>query len=145
MPTLTNLSGTLDTVLSTELNSMANNAIVISPEITLTNQNYLLAELEFLISGMGGAPTANTAFIGWILRALDGTNYSDGGTSVQPARRPDFIFTVRAVATAQRLLYRGIYLPPGLMKFLLKNDGTGQALAASGNTLKVKPYTPQSS
>lgn len=144
MGAITNTSGTLDTVLSTELNSMANNALVISSEITLTNQNYLLAEMEFFISSMGGVPTANTAFIGWFLRALDGTNYSDGGTSVQPARRPDFLFTLRAVSTAQRLIARGVYLPPGLLKVLLKNDGTGQALAASGNLLKIKPFTPQS-
>lgn len=144
MATISQLSGTIQTVLDTALNSMANNALVLSGEITLTSLNYLEAEIELYIAGMGGTPTANTAFVLWILRALDGTNYEDGGTSVTPARLPDAFFTVRAVSTAQRLRAR-VKLPPGAMKFLLKNDGTGQALASSGNTLKVKPLTVQSS
>lgn len=143
MATVTQLSGTIDTVLDTALNSMANNALVLSAEITHQSPNYLEAELELYIAGMGGTPTANTAFVLWILRAIDGTNYEDGGTSVTPARQPDAYFPIRAVSTAQRIRRR-VKLPPGNVKYLLKNDGTGQALASSGNLLKVKPVTYQS-
>jgi hypothetical protein len=35
-------------------------------------------------------------------------------------------------------------VPPGNFYALLKNDGTGQSFAASGNTLKMRPLTLQS-
>lgn len=133
-------SGTVDTLLSTDLNSLANNALVLGAAVTPTDPNYPEAEIE-LVVGFGSAPTVNTAILVWFLRAPDGTNYEDGGTSVQPLRNPDVIFTLRA-ATAQRITKR-CKLPPGTIKALLKNDGTGQATNSSANTLKIKPITDQ--
>ena len=142
--TFTNLIGTLQNVLTTELNSLANNASVLSSAITITSTGFLLAEFELFINGMGGTPTANTAFDLWLLRRPDGTNYEDGGVSVTPTRSPDLWFPIRAVSTAQRIV-RVCELPPGLFIALIRNNGTGQALSASANTLKVRPYTTQGS
>jgi hypothetical protein len=74
------------------------------------------------------------------LREVDGTNYEDGSSTVTPARNPDLVFPLRAVTTAQRIVVIGD-LPPGSFVALLRNDGTGQAMAASGNTLKIRPVT----
>lgn len=142
MPTVKNIAGTITTVLSTALNSLANNSNVLSSAITLSTgePGYRFGEWELYIASSAAAMTANTAFVGWIIQALDGTNDEDGGTSVTPARTPDLIFAVRAVSTAQRLTWTS-ELPTGSFKVLLRNDGTNQAIASSGNTLKVRPKT----
>ncbi len=142
MPTaIKNLRGTLTSLLTTELNSLANNALNVGSAITLTTgePGYRSGELECVVT-FGTAPTANTCLLVWFLSEVDGTNYEDGGTSVTPARIPDAIIQLRAVTTAQRIIVP-CTLPPGTFKALLKNDGTGQAMAASGNTLKVRPVT----
>lgn len=144
MPTVKNVAGTITTVLSTGLNSLANNSNVLSSAITLSTgeQGYRFGEWELYIASSAAAMTANTAFTGWIIQALDGTNDEDGGTSVTPARTPDLIFQVRAVSTAQRITWQS-ELPTGSFKVLLRNDGTGQTIASSGNALKVRPKTEQ--
>lgn len=142
MPTVKNIAGTITTVLSTSLNSLANNSNVLSGAITLSSgePGYRFGEWELYIASSAAAMTANTAFVGWIIQALDGTNDEDGGTSVTPARSPDLIFAVRAVSTAQRINWISD-MPTGSFKVLLRNDGTNQTIASSGNTLKVRPRT----
>jgi hypothetical protein len=138
--TITQLSGTIATLLSTELNSLANNALNIGAAYS-SSGGYLLAELE-LVATFAGSPTAGTGVSVWFLRAIDGTNYEDGGTSLTPSRPADVTIPVEVTASAQRITRRCL-LPPGTWKPLLKNDGTGQAMAASGNTLKILPLTYQ--
>jgi len=78
----------------------------------------------------------------WFIKTNDGTNYEDGGAGVEPARAPDCIIPLRAVSTAQRVIVT-VFAPTGLFKPLLKNDGTGQTFNATGNTLKIRPFTRQ--
>jgi hypothetical protein len=141
MPTVKDIRGTATTVLSTGLNSLANNALVASSAITLSTgePGYQRCEAEIVVT-YGTAPTANTACVVWLLREVDGTNYEDGSSTVTPSRNPDLVFPLRAVTTAQRIVVTGD-LPPGSFVALLRNDGTGQAMAASGNTLKLRPVT----
>lgn len=138
MPTVTNSRGTLTVALSTELNSLANNTNVLGSAIT-PNAGYRTCELELYVT-YGVAPTANTAVLVWLIRETDGTNYEDGGVGVTPTRAPDAVFPLRAVTTAQRITVV-CDLPPGSFKACLRNDGTGQAMAASGNALRVRPIT----
>lgn len=139
----TQLRGTLDTALSTELNSLANNSLAIKASVlTLASAQYLLAEVELVVT-FGVTPTANTGISVWFLREVDGTNYEDGSASITPARAPDVVLPIRAVTSAQRITVQCM-IPPGSFYPLLKNDGTGQAFAASGNTLKIRPITLQS-
>ena len=135
--------GTTDTLLSTELNSIANNNNAIkSSAVTLSTESYVLAEVELRVQ-FGGTPTANTSISVWFLREIDGTNFEDGSGSITPARNPDVVIPVRATSNAQRII-KSCVLPPGSFIPLIRNDGTGQSLAASGNTLKVRPVTLQS-
>lgn len=131
-------------MLTTGLNSLANNGLALSAEFDNTigaaGDGYIFADVELYVT-YGSAPTANTAPALWILQTPDGTNYEQGGDgSTTPARMPDTVFPVLASTSAQRLVRR-VLLPWGKLKFLIKNDGTGQAMAASGNTLKVRPVT----
>jgi hypothetical protein len=141
MPTVKDIRGTSTTVLSTGLNSLANNALVASSAITLSTgePGYQRCEAELVVT-YGTAPTASTACVVWLLREMDGTNYEDGSSTVTPSRNPDLVFPLRAVTTAQRIVVTGD-LPPGSFVALLRNDGTGQSMAASGNTLKIRPVT----
>lgn len=135
--------GTADTALSTELNSLANNSNAIKASaLALTTANYVLAEAELVVT-FGSTPTANTSVSVWFLREIDGTNYEDGSASVTPPRNPDVVIPIRATTNAQRIIKQCI-LPPGNFKPLIRNDGTGQAFAATGNTLKIRPLTLQS-
>jgi hypothetical protein len=138
--------GTITTVLTTELNSLANNTYtqssVAGSSGILTSTQYLLAEVE-LVCTFGVAPTANTGFSVWFIREVDGTNYEQGYTgSTQPVRAPDCVLPLQAVTTAQRVIVAAVPLPPGNFYVGILNNGTGQALAASGNTVKIRPYTP---
>lgn len=138
------LLGTQTTLLSTGLDSLANNGLAISAEFDNTigaaGDGYTLCDVELVVT-YGSAPTAGVAL--WFLGTQDGTNYEDGDASVTPAKLPACVFPLRAVTTAQRIIRR-VALPWGKLKALLKNDGTGQAMAASGNTLKIRPVTRES-
>jgi hypothetical protein len=133
------VAGTIFSAMTTGLNSLANNGLVLSSATTLTETDYLYAEVELVVT-YGSAPTANTAISIWFLRVPDGTNYEDGDASTTPVRAADVVLPLRAVTTAQRIVAVG-NIPYGNFKILLKNDGTGQTMAASGNTLKIKPIT----
>jgi hypothetical protein len=141
------LRGSEQTLLDTAMNSLTNNSLAISAAITVSDTGYILADITFVFT-FGTNPTVNTGFSIWFLRETDGTNYEDGdGTfggsaNTTPARLPDVVIPVRAVTTAQRVV-KQVVLPPGPFKCLVKNDGTGQTLAASGNTLKIKAFTYQ--
>jgi hypothetical protein len=144
MPTVKDIRGTATTVLSTDLNSLANNALVLSSAITLSTgePGYQRCEAELVVT-FPTAPTANTAFVVWLLREVDGTNYEDGSSTITPTRNPDLVFTLRAVTTVQRIAVVG-ELPPGSFKALLRNDGTTQttsATPATAHSFKIRPLT----
>ena len=135
--------GTADTVMSTELNSLANNSNAIKASaVSLTTTSYTLAEAELVVT-FGSVPTANTSVSIWFLREIDGTNYEDGSASITPSRNPDLVVPIRATTNAQRIIKQCV-LPAGDFKPLVRNEGTGQAFASSGNTLKLRPLTLQS-
>lgn len=139
------LLGTQTTLATTALNSQANNALVSCTVFDNTvggaGDGYTLCDVELFVT-FGTNPTAATGVSLWLLTTQDGTNYEDGDSSTTPARPPDFVFPVRAVTTGQRIIRRGV-LTHGKFTPLLKNDGTGQAFAASTNTLKIRPVTPE--
>lgn len=140
---ITQLRGDSQSLLSTELNSLANNSNAAhSSSVSLTSAGYLDAEVELLVT-FGTSPTANTPIYVWLLREIDGTNFEDGSSTVTPTRPPDIIYTVRAVTTAQRIVQTVYDIPPGTIKPLVRNAGTGQAFASSGNTLTIRPKTYQ--
>lgn len=135
--------GTADTVMSTELNSLASNSNAVKGSaVSLTTESYAMAEVELVVT-FGSLPTANTAVSIWFLREIDDTNYEDGTSSITPNRNPDVVFAIRNTTNTQRLI-KTCALPPGTFKPLVRNDGTGQAFASSANTLKIRPLTLQS-
>lgn len=146
------LLGSVATLMSTELNSLASSATAgaissVGGTSGLFNNTaggggfdgYTLAIFELNLAAPAGTLTAGTAALVWFLATVDGTNYEDGSASVIPARTPDLIIPVRPVSTAQRIARRGV-LPPGNW-YVVLSHATGQTWGASGNTLKVMPDT----
>lgn len=133
--------GSVSTLLSAELNGLADAALAVAGTAYDNTQGAAgdgstLCDLELVVA-FGAAPAAGSGVSVWLLGVPDGTNYEDGGSAVTPARPTDATFGLRPVTTAQRINMR-VGAPWGPFKALLKNDGTGAAFAASGNTLKIR-------
>lgn len=143
------------TVLTTELNSLANNTRVVSSvngssgvfDNSSTGSNPQLdmfADFELVVT-FGTNPTAATLLDLYLIPTLDGTNYADdnGGSAAPNPIYYGCSFPVRAVTTAQRIIAQGVRLPPGKFKVALFNNATGQTTAASGNTVNMYAYRMQ--
>lgn len=135
------------TVMSTELNALgASTGKAISSAIDNSDPMAaldLFDNLELAVDFVT-APTAGTVIEVYLLPSVDGSNYPDGSTSILP-QASLYVggFVVRNDAAAQRMVLRGIPLPPGLFKYVVQNT-TNQAFPASGSTLKRNPFQLQS-
>lgn len=126
------------TLLTTELNSLANNAAT-APSSALSNstEQDLYVDLEF-VGTYGSAPTAGTTVDAYFVRSVDGTNYEDASSTGPILPQNGYVgsFVLRAVTTGQRVVIPQVPCPSRDFKVMLLNNATGQAMAASGNTLK---------
>jgi len=129
-------------VLTTELNTLANDANAISSAID-NSAGYLFDDLEFHNATLGYTPSAGARIeVYMISQELDGTGYEDGNASIDPpANNLVGVINVRVSTAAQTHIIRGIPLAENF-KYLVINK-TGGALPASGNTLRRKPYRYQ--
>lgn len=138
------LLGSATTLATAALDSQVNNALVsctvFDNTIGQTGDGYTLCDVQLTVA-FSSTPTANTGLSLWFLAALDGTNYESGSSSLTPARLPDVVFPVIA-QTAAQIINRRVLLPWGKMTPLLKNEA-GQTTFSSGNTLKIRPVTPE--
>ena len=87
----------------------------------------------------GTAPTANRVWLVYLLYAVDGTNYEDGGTSVQPSKQFHQSIPVKANTSAQKMTLRIPNLLPFKFKPLVWND-TNQNSSSSSVTLKMYAF-----
>lgn len=75
----------------------------------------------------GSAPDGDASIIFYMVTAPDGTNYSQGSSSVDPG--PDTMVTsikINASTDAQRKVSKPFLLPPTKLKFIAENQ-TGQS------------------
>jgi len=141
-------AASISTVLSTELNSLANNAAALGTEYDNSSNLYLWATFELNVT-FGSAPTAGNTVDLYIIPAPDGTNYDDnttGASGAAPSTSYVGGFPLRAVTSAQKVplgVVRRVDLPPTKFKIFVVN-GSGQAFPASGSTVKMIPYRYQS-
>lgn len=141
-------AASVSTVLSTELNSLANAAAALGTEYDNSSNLYLWATFELNVA-FGSSPTAGNTVDLYIIPAPDGTNYDDnttGASGAAPSTSYVGGFPLRAVTSAQKVpmgVARRIDLPPTKFKIFVVN-GSGQAFPASGSTVKMIPYRYQS-
>jgi hypothetical protein len=120
-------------VLTTELNSIANAAIsAASSAIDNTSALDLYCDLTFTIATQGGARSTGATVTVKMVQALDGTNYDDVEVT---CGQTIAVFPLDAATTARQVSARDIPVPPGLYKLFVLNS-TGQAFASSGNILE---------
>ena len=142
-------AGSITTVLSTELNSLANVAAALaSSGYDNSASLYLWAIFELNVT-FGSAPSATGTIDLYIIPAPDGSNYDDavtGASGAAPATSYVGGFPLRAVTSAQKIpigAARRVDLPPVPFKVFVVNN-SGQAFPSSGSTVKMVPYRYQS-
>ncbi len=134
--------GSATTSLSTGLNSLADGSGVLASAIDNADGDFYAA-WELYINTVDLSAQDNPAIYVYFVRSIDGgSNYEDGGSAEEPAKRPDIIFPLQEVNDAQRVVI-DMVLSPQDFKPLLFNH-TGAALNATGNTLKYAEYSTES-
>lgn len=138
--------GSISTLLSSGLNSLANGSRAISSAYDNTTNLDLYGDLELAIAYTTSAPTAGTKVADvYLLPTVDGTNYAEGGTSLTPQALllvATFESRNGATGAVEYLIAPGIPLPSRSFKVLLVNT-SGKTLHATLNTLKITPYKLQ--
>ena len=77
------------------------------------------------------ASTAGEVVEVYLLYALDGTNYEDGGTSVDSKKRPVGTFVDDGGTAAQKQAITGIRIMPFKFKVLIKSELTNNATSVA--------------
>ena len=133
-------SGASTVLFSGELDSLANNSLRLATADYVNGSGYVGCEVEYR-GASAQSYLANTAVSIWFLRGVVSGTYEDGASGFQPARPPDVVLPV--VSGSVRTT-RVTQMPPGAVRPLFKNDGTGVSLASSGNLVRMLPFTYQS-
>ena len=134
--------GTLQTYLSTELNSLADGANKLGGEIDNASDLELFMDVEIALAAF--TPGTSGFIQIFKLASVDGTSFGDGSDSVDPpAGTPVYAHSLVSGASAKRCVIERIPLSPGKQKLLFENRA-GAALAGSGNTVKYRVYGYQS-
>jgi hypothetical protein len=149
------VAGAAITLLTTELNSLANNASATSSvngssgvfdnSSGMAGDGSIVGDVELTIGGaLGGTPAAGYGLSIWFLRSFDGTTfegYAPGTTSTAPLnRQADVIFNFGGQGTPNSpAIIPDVAMPVGHFKALAWSNGAGVSLPSSGNSLKILP------
>lgn len=125
-------------ILTTELNSLANNAnTVASAAIDNSTNLDLYHDLTLTVTAQGSSRSAGALVTVFMIQALDDANYDDVNEQTAEVAA---VFSLDAVTTARQISRRDIPIPPGKFKYFIRNQ-TGQSLAASGNILEYRAHS----
>ena len=130
---------TVTSIMTTALNSLANNTISAASTVVANQTNLdTLSWFELNVT-YGVAPSdANPTVDLYAATAPDGTNYETAPLTGGANQGHMFIgsFPIAKVTSAQRVVIGPFAFDPMTTKFYLDNQ-TGQAMAATGNTLDI--------
>lgn len=130
--------GTIASALTTELNALADSTnTVAGPAYDNSSLLDLYCDIELVLALQGSARSAGATVDVFMVTRVDGTNYGD--INHQTAELVAS-FPLDAATTARRAVARDVPLPPERVEFFARNR-TGQALAATLNTVKIRPHS----
>jgi hypothetical protein len=133
---------TIFSALTTELNSLADGSACTASSAfdndTATTARFTNAMVEIYIATQGTNRAVGASVSLYVIPTTDGTSYGDATAECLENYRVG-TYSLDDTATAARYITGRIQLPPVDYKVVLKND-TGQALAASGNTVKFREF-----
>jgi len=143
MAALWTAEDTIETWLSTELNSLADatNSATSSAKSNdaSSTERRLYANVEIYIATQGSARAGDANVSLYIIPEVDDANYGDAANYQNYYAGS---ISLDAATTARYNILRNVLLPPSDFKVMLRND-TGQALAASANTVKAKRFSAE--
>lgn len=137
--------GTDTTIISTELNSLADQGQAIASTAYDNSSNlYLFCDVEWHHEILGFTPSLGSLIELYLIREVLATgSFEDGDATIAPpAQNLVGIFNIRSTTAAQTHILRQIPVPADKWKWLVINK-TGGTLASSGNTLRQKPLRYQ--
>ena len=135
------------TALDTDLNADANDTWSnLSAEFDNSTNGYMFMDIEVYL-GAASWSGADSAYEIYVVPSLDGANYPDvifDGSATGDAQQNNQYFvgsitTIGSTSVAQRQVIRGVEVPNGKFKIGGRNR-TNQTLAATGNTIKWRPW-----
>lgn len=124
-------------VLSTELNGLASAArsdagTEVDNSANLDSYGCLEFNVDFT-----AAPASGSYVTIWLITAPDGTNYSDGSSTVDPGDDALLLLIpIRASSAAQKKITDWFPLPGEKIKFIMENNAN-KSFPNSGNTLEL--------
>jgi hypothetical protein len=125
------------TILSTELNGLANNGTVLSGVVENSATLDLYGDFALTMQ-FGVAPSLGFAIELYIVRSVDGVLYDDT-SSGPPLNGFGDIWPCRNTTNQQTIVLATLELPPTDFKVYVRNS-SGQTMAATGNLLKMNGY-----
>lgn len=143
-------SESASTLMSTELNNLANDAFAVdgADYDNATNQ-YRFADFLLFLDDFAAAPDAGGYFELHIFYKYDGTNYADGydgdadADSEPGASTLEGIFPVTANDADQYIQLRGVMLSPYAFRVALYNKCGQDLTAVDTHTLAIYPYNEE--
>jgi hypothetical protein len=136
--------GSETSILSTEMNSLADGSCTAKgTEVDNETDLALFGNFELYMGAAGSARDAGAYFALYLLYSVDGTNYPYGDASDDPPESALVgSFPALADTGADYVTLVNVPLAPLKFKPVIRNE-TGQAMAASGNTLKINKHNGQ--
>lgn len=134
--------------LTTELNSCANNKLVLGAEINNETNLCTFMDLELTLASLDLSSQSSPAVVVYMLESVDGgtnfDNVTDGSITEAQTPPADKIITQiglrpHSEAEAKKAIKSIIPIPPGRWKLATRNK-TGVAFAGTNNKLAYRTY-----
>jgi hypothetical protein len=125
---------------TTDLNALADGGTVVGDEIDNSTGLDMYMDVVLYLAAQAAARDSGAYCPLYLTPAVDGTNYTD---TTNLSNYLVGVFALDAATTARREALQMIPVPPGKFKLIIGND-TGQAWAATGNTLGYRLYSVES-